>query len=68
MNASSMVIGLESDAAAVMDGGRGDWSKRGFPEIRRVVRPGKTVGSSLRIDQEPMLLRERSRERRVGGN
>lgn len=50
------------------DGGRGGWSKRGLAVIRRVVRPGKTVGSLLRMVQEVILLRDRSRERRVGGN
>lgn len=65
MKASSTVIGLE---ASVTDGGRGGWSKRGFAVIRRVVRPGKTVGIVLRMVQELMLLRDRSRERRAGGN
>lgn len=65
MKASSTVIGLE---ASVTEGGRGGWSKRGLAVIRRVVRPGKTVGSLLRIVQEVMLLRDISRERRVCGN
>lgn len=65
IKASSTVIGLE---ASVTDGGRGGWSKRGFAVIRRVVKPGKTVGIVFRMVQELMLLRDRSRERRVGGN
>jgi hypothetical protein len=51
-----------------MEGGRGDWSKRGLPVIRRVVRPGKTVGSLLRMVQEVMLFLDISREWRVCGN
>lgn len=65
MKASSTVIGLE---ASVTEGGRGGWSKRGLAVIRRVVRPGKTAGSLLRMVQEVMLLRDISRERRVCGN
>jgi hypothetical protein len=38
-----------------------------LPERRRVVRPGKRVGRVLMNVQVGMLLRERSRERRVGG-
>ena len=33
-----------------------------------MVKPGNMVGSLLRMDQEAMLLRERSRDLRVGGN
>lgn len=51
-----------------MDCGRGGRSKRGLLEIRRVVRPGKMVGRSLRRVQVVILLREMSRERRVLGN
>ena len=68
MKASSRVIGLVSEVWAVMDCGRGGRSKRGLLEIRRVVRPGKIVGRSLRRVQVVILLREMSRERRVWGN
>lgn len=65
MKASSTVMGLEAlivDVAAATEGGRGGWSYRGFPEMRRVVRPGKRVGRWLRNVQDAMLLRERSTE------
>lgn len=69
MKASSAVIGLLSEAwGVVMDGGRGGRSKRGLLEIRRVVRPGKTMGRSFRRGQVAMLFREISRERSVWGN
>lgn len=63
-------MGLEAlivAVAAATDGGSGGWSKRGFPETRRVVRPGKRVGRWLRNVQVEMLLCERSTERRVAG-
>jgi hypothetical protein len=37
-------------------------------EIRRVVKPGKRAGSLLRKAHEVILLRDRSRERRVWEN
>lgn len=70
IKASSTVIGFESDigAAAATDGGKGDWSNSGLPEIRRVVRPGNMRGRLFKMAQELILLRDRSMERRVGGN
>lgn len=70
MNASSTVMGFEAlivEVAAAMEAGSGGWSNRGFPETRRVVRPGKRVDRWLRTVQDEMLLRERSTERRVAG-
>lgn len=70
MNASSTVMGLEAlivEVAAAMEAGSGGWSNRGFPEMRRVVNPGKRVERWFRKAQDEMLLRDRSAERRVVG-
>lgn len=70
MKASSTVMGFEAlivVVAAAMEGGRGGWSKSGFPDTRRVLRPGNKVERRLKNIQEDILLRDRSREWRVVG-
>lgn len=55
------------EVAAAMEAGSGGWSNKGFPEIRRVVNPGKRVERWFMKDQHEMLLRDRSTERMVVG-